>query len=60
MKRKILLNPGPTTTSISVKKALMSEDICHREKDFVKVIEKLRKTQLKSFILLDEDVCIFI
>ena len=59
MKRKILLNPGPTTTSISVKKALMSEDICHREKDFVKVIEKLRKDLVKIVHgHLDEDVCI--
>lgn len=47
MKRKILLNPGPVTTSLSVKKALMSEDICHRVDEFIEVIEKLRKDLLK-------------
>lgn len=32
--RKILLNPGPGTTSESVKKALVVNDICPREEEF--------------------------
>jgi 2-aminoethylphosphonate-pyruvate transaminase len=30
----ILLNPGPVTLTDRVRKALLSEDICHREADF--------------------------
>lgn len=46
-KRNVLLNPGPATTSDSVKDALVVSDICHREQDFVDVIEKLRVDLLK-------------
>jgi len=34
MKRNILLNPGPATTTNSVKQALMVPDICPREQEF--------------------------
>jgi len=34
IRRKILLNPGPGTTSRSVKEAMVVEDICPREKEF--------------------------
>ncbi|MEC9069388.1 MAG: aminotransferase, partial [SAR324 cluster bacterium] len=34
MKRNILLNPGPATTTDSVKEALMVPDICPREQEF--------------------------
>ncbi len=34
LERKILLNPGPGTTSDSVKKALVVNDICPREDEF--------------------------
>ena len=34
IKRNILLNPGPATTSDSVKKSLLVPDICPREKEF--------------------------
>lgn len=34
LERKILLNPGPGTTSKSVKKALLVNDICPREEEF--------------------------
>ena len=34
LERKILLNPGPATTSIRVKEAMIVEDICPREKEF--------------------------
>jgi 2-aminoethylphosphonate-pyruvate transaminase len=42
VKRNILLNPGPATTTDTVKASLMAPDMCHREQDFVDVIEKLR------------------
>ncbi len=47
MKRNVLLNPGPATTTESVKAALLAPDMCHREQDFVVVIEKLRKDLVK-------------
>lgn len=34
MSRKILLNPGPATTTQNVKDALVVDDICPREKEF--------------------------
>ena len=34
MKRNILLNPGPATTTDSVKQSLMVPDICPREQEF--------------------------
>lgn len=41
-KRKVLLNPGPGTTSQSVKNSLIVPDICPREKEFQAVIKRLR------------------
>ena len=41
-KRKVLLNPGPGTTSQSVKNSLIVPDICPREKEFQTVIKRLR------------------
>ena len=32
--RHILLNPGPATTSVRVKQALIESDICPREESF--------------------------
>lgn len=40
--RKILLNPGPATTSDSVKQAMVVEDICPREKDFGDVLDGIK------------------
>ncbi len=45
--RKILLNPGPGTTSQGVKDALVVEDICPREKEFQEVMESLRRDLVK-------------
>jgi len=39
--RKILLNPGPATTSQGVKEALMVEDICPREREFEKLTRSI-------------------
>lgn len=47
IKRNVLLNPGPATTTDSVKASLLVSDICHREQDFVDVIEKLRVDLVK-------------
>ena len=35
IKRNILLNPGPATTTDTVKMAQVVPDICPREKEFV-------------------------
>lgn len=39
IKRNILLNPGPATTSDSVKYAQVVSDICPREKEFGEIME---------------------
>jgi 2-aminoethylphosphonate-pyruvate transaminase len=44
--RKILLNPGPATTSDTVKQALVVADICPREIDFGAVISAVRRDLL--------------
>ena len=45
--RKILLNPGPATTTDSVKQALVVEDICPREKDFGKLLDTIKDDLVK-------------
>ncbi len=42
-KRNILLNPGPATTTDSVKQALVVPDICPREQEFGDLGGKIRK-----------------
>jgi len=46
-KRNILLNPGPVTTSDSVKQALIVPDICHRETEFTELLQSIRQDLLK-------------
>jgi 2-aminoethylphosphonate-pyruvate transaminase len=41
IKRNILLNPGPATTTDSVKRALVVPDICHREREFLDLTGKV-------------------
>lgn len=43
LKRNILLNPGPATTTDSVKVAQVVPDICPREKNFRDIMDSLRK-----------------
>lgn len=43
IKRNILLNPGPATTTDSVKMAQIVPDICPREKEFAEMMDELRK-----------------
>lgn len=47
IKRNILLNPGPATTTDSVKSAQLIPDICPREKEFVDLMKGLRLDLLK-------------
>ncbi len=42
IKRNILLNPGPATTTDSVKMAQIVPDICPREKEFSSMMKKMR------------------
>jgi 2-aminoethylphosphonate aminotransferase len=45
--RKILLNPGPGTTTDSVKQALVVEDICPREKEFGQLLDSIKEDLVK-------------
>jgi 2-aminoethylphosphonate aminotransferase len=45
--RKILLNPGPATTTNSVKQAMVVEDICPREKEFGKLLDSVKEDLVK-------------
>ena len=47
IKRNILLNPGPATTTNSVKFAQIAPDICPREKEFAGLMKQLRLDLLK-------------
>jgi 2-aminoethylphosphonate aminotransferase len=47
IERKILLNPGPATTSDTVKYAQVVPDICPREQEFGVVLTSLRRDLLK-------------
>ena len=47
--RKILLNPGPATTSESVKSALVHHDICPREDEFKAIIAEVRALLLNIY-----------
>lgn len=42
IKRNILLNPGPATTTDTVKMAQVVPDICPREKEFADLMKRLR------------------
>lgn len=43
IKRNVLLNPGPSTTTDTVKYAQVVPDICPREKDFANLMKGLRE-----------------
>jgi 2-aminoethylphosphonate-pyruvate transaminase len=43
IKRNVLLNPGPATTTDSVKMAQIVPDICPREKEFASMMAKMRE-----------------
>ncbi len=41
IKRNVLLNPGPATTTDTVKMAQIVSDICPREKEFVSMMKQM-------------------
>lgn len=43
IKRNILLNPGPSTTTETVKMAQVIPDICPREKEFADIMKPMRR-----------------
>lgn len=47
LKRNILLNPGPATTTDTVKQAQIVPDICPREREFASLMKGLREDLLK-------------
>ncbi len=47
MKRNILLNPGPATTTDTVKQAQIVPDICPREKEFGAMMREMRNDFVK-------------
>ena len=48
VKRNILLNPGPSTTTDTVKMAQVVPDICPREKEFADLMKGFRRDLLKT------------
>jgi len=47
VKRNVLLNPGPATTTDTVKYAQVVPDICPREQEFVEIMDEVRKELVK-------------
>ena len=47
VKRNILLNPGPATTTDTVKKALVVPDVCPREEEFGNLMQEIRRDLIK-------------
>ena len=47
MKRNILLNPGPSTTTDTVKMAQVVPDICPREQEFASMMKGIREDLVK-------------
>ena len=47
IKRNVLLNPGPATTTDTVKLAQLVPDICPRETEFAKILDQIREDLVK-------------
>ena len=58
IKRNILLNPGPATTTDTVKMAQVVPDICPREQEFIKVMAEVRQGLLDVVGADNEYTCI--
>ena len=50
IKRNILLNPGPATTTDTVKMAQVVPDICPREREFADLMAGIRRDLLRVAI----------
>ena len=55
IKRNVLLNPGPSTTTDTVKLAQIVPDICPREKEFAGMMKGIREDLVKIVHGRDED-----
>lgn len=58
IKRNILLNPGPATTTDSVKYAQVIPDICPRENEFTELMNSIRRDLVKIARGGDDYACI--
>ena len=47
VRKTILLNPGPSSTTATVKASLIQEDICHREGEFAAITRKVAEDLVK-------------
>ena len=47
IERKVLLNPGPSTTTDTVKMAQIVPDICPREKEFQCIMKPMRESLVR-------------
>lgn len=47
IKRNVLLNPGPGTTTDTIKYAQVIPDICPREKEFQDIMKEMREELVK-------------
>lgn len=54
-KRFVLLNPGPVNVTERVRRALLKDDICHREREFTVILNRTRKKILKAFALNERE-----
>jgi hypothetical protein len=48
VKRNVLLNPGPATTTDAVKYAQVIPDICPRESEFVEIMNEIRDPNVQE------------
>lgn len=46
--KPLLFNPGPTNVSETVRSAIKTPDICHREKEFFEVFTRVRRNIIKA------------
>ena len=46
----ILLNPGPVNVSERVRQALLKPDICHRESEFLDLLQGIQHKLLRAFV----------
>ena len=60
IQRKVLLNPGPATTSVRVKEALIVEDICPREEEFGDLIKAVGEKVKRVVHAGDEYECVLL
>ena len=60
MQRVVLLNPGPVNVTQKVRKALLKEDLCHREQEFADLLRSIRGKLVKVFGIEKEYTAVLI